>query len=160
MKERIEIEKVCSFCGKVFRSRSHKTSKRYCSRTCLSKQEYLDNMLDYTWRLGKLTAMARNRANTKTLPFDLTKGYMIGLWEESDGCCCLTGIPFELERSEKGKVNPYAPSIDRIVPEKGYTKGNVRLICYQLNVALSEFGVIQFEDLIKHYISYNERVSI
>ena len=52
----------------------------------------------------------------------------------------------------------YAPSLDRIIPEKGYVKGNVRIIVYQLNVALSEFGLEQFNNFINLYITNSDVV--
>lgn len=106
-------------------------------------------MLDYKWRLKKLYAMAKNRARDKDVPFDIDMEHLLELWGE--GFCSLSGIPLELGRSERGKVHPYAPSLDRIKPELGYTKGNVRIVCYQMNIAISEFGLEQFEEFIKLY---------
>jgi len=96
--------------------------------------------------------MAENRAKTKDVPFDITPEYMLDLWNKTDGCCAVTGLTFDLDKSDKGKVNPYAPSIDRIKPSLGYTRGNVRLICYQLNLAISEYGLDQFDNLVKAYV--------
>ncbi len=115
---------------------------------------YEANMLKPSWRLNKLLAMAKNRAKTKELPFNITLEYLEELWEEGSGHCALSGIPIELGRSEFGKVHPYAPSIDREVPSLGYVKGNVRIVCYQMNVALSEFGLSQFEELVQRYTEF------
>jgi hypothetical protein len=116
---------------------------------------YEANMLKPEFRLSKLMAMAKNRAKTKGLEFNLSLDYLMDLW---DGHCALSGIELELNRSDKGKVNPYAPSLDRIVPELGYTMGNVRIVCYQMNVALSEFGLDQFDELVRQYVAYNKLV--
>lgn len=115
---------------------------------------YEANMLKPSWRLNKLLAMAKNRAKTKELPFNITLEYLEELWEEGNGYCALSGIPIELGRAEFGKVHPYAPSIDREVPSLGYVKGNVRIVCYQMNVALSEFGLSQFEELVQRYTEF------
>lgn len=116
---------------------------------------YEANMLKPEWRLAKLLSMARNRAAGKGLHFDLDIEYLKALWEESQGCCVLTGIPFDLNpTNKKGQVNPKAPSIDRIVPSLGYTKNNIRLITYHMNVALSEFGIDEFEYLISQYRTF------
>lgn len=104
-------------------------------------------MLDYKWRLRKLTAMARNRAKVKNLDFNIDEGYLISLWDSSFGNCAVSRRSFDLKPfGKKGQVNPNAPSVDRIVPELGYTKGNIRLVTYHVNVALSEFGL---DELIK-----------
>ncbi len=106
-------------------------------------------MLDYKWRLAKLLAMAKNRAKEKEVPFNLTHEYLIQLWEENLGCCAVTGRLFDLEPSIKHTVNLNAPSIDRIVPSKGYTIDNVRLVVYVLNCAMGEYGLDELRKLSK-----------
>ena len=88
------------------------------------------------WRLKKLMSMAKNRAKTKRIPFDLDIKHLMKLW---DGKCSISGVDLYL-KAGSGRVHRRAPSIDRIVPEFGYVKGNVRIVTYQVNVAISEFG--------------------
>ncbi len=142
-------DRECKQCGEAYIGRGN---SRYCSSPCLHMNQYEANMLKPEWRIKRLLGMAKNRAKTKGLPFNLDLDYLLGLWEENDGCCEISGIPIELGRSEKGKTHPYAPSLDRITPDLGYTKGNVRIICYQMNIALSEFGLEQFEEFIQLYL--------
>lgn len=100
--------------------------------------------------------MAKNRARAKSLEFDLDRDHLISLWDDQDGCCALTGLKFELGATGiKGQVHPRAPSLDRITPSLGYVKGNIRLITYHMNVALSEFGVQEFENLVRAYGEIN-----
>ena len=140
--------KICKTCTKEYLPESNHS--KYCSSLCGQHNYYNKNMLNPEWRLNKLVSMAKNRANTKELNFDIDTDHMVSLW--NDGVCSITGIPFVLERPAKGKVHPYTPSIDRIVPALGYVKGNVRLVVYQMNVALSEFGLAQFEEFVKLYM--------
>ena len=149
MRKKIEKIVKCEHCGTSYVT--HSNNNKFCSKLCRDQADYLRNMLDYKWRLRKLVSMAKNRAKTKDLPFNITTEYMVSLWEDSDGLCEVSNIEFELDRASKGRVHPYAPSIDRIVPELGYVKGNVRLVVYQINLAISEFGLEQFEELIKLY---------
>ena len=100
--------------------------------------------------------MAKNRSKTKELPFDIDSDYVYSLWKQQEGTCLLSGVPFELT-SNVGVV-PHAPSLDRIIPELGYVRGNVRLITYHLNISISEFGQEGFEQLIKNYVSYNKLI--
>lgn len=143
------MKKTCKHCKEEFIT---KFKQDFCN-PCKEKHSRWDiSKLNYKIRLSKLCAMAKNRAKAKSVPFDLTKEYLVSLWEESEGCCCLTGQPFDLKPwGRKGQVSPQAPSVDRIKPKLGYTKGNVRLITYHLNVALSDFGIEEFENLIKCY---------
>jgi hypothetical protein len=106
--------------------------------------------------LTKLCAAAKNRAKVKNLPFNITSKYIWQLWEESGGRCALTKQKFDLTKwGGKGQVNPQAPSIDRIDPKLGYVKGNVRLITYHMNVALTDFGVDEFRNLLNCFLENN-----
>lgn len=99
--------------------------------------------------------MAKNRAKTGNLKFNLDKEYLIGLWEEQEGCCALSGRVFDLKRPRKNEtVRANAPSLDRIKPNKGYVKGNVRFVCYQVNTALNEYGEEALLNLCKDVLAY------
>lgn len=104
-----------------------------------------------------LLSAAKNRSKTKELDFNLDLEYLISLWDEQDGCCCITGVPFNLDYSAKHREPNFdAPSLDRIVPELGYIKGNVRLVAYQVNMAIGPYGLEHFLDLCKQVVIYNE----
>ena len=116
---------------------------------------YTELALIPSQRLNKLAAMAKNRAKTKKLSYEIDGAYLLKLWNENQGCCALTGQPFDLTKwGGRGQVNPRAPSVDRIEPKLGYIPGNVRLITYHMNVALTDFGIEEFETLIRHYKEY------
>jgi hypothetical protein len=101
----------------------------------------------------QLCAMAKNRSKSKQLPFDLTTEYLHSLWIEQDGRCCITNEVFDLSRPTKqGSCRWNAPSLDRIKPELGYTQGNVRLVCYQINTAMNEYGLEQLIYLSRRVI--------
>lgn len=94
-------------------------------------------------RCKKLLNGAASRSKSKSLPFDIDLPFLISLWEQQKGKCLISGIPFDLSKSET-KFNKYAPSLDKIIPEKGYVKGNVRLVCWHVNVAIAEYGLDDF----------------
>lgn len=140
-------DRVCQECGKNYKG---KGNQKYCSVLCSRRNDYSSNMLKHKWRIGKLLANAKGRSKDKNLEFNLTQQYLEELWEESEGRCSITGRSFDLTKyGEFGQVNPNAPSIDRIIPNKGYTIGNVRLVTYHINVALSEYGLESLVELIK-----------
>ena len=145
----------CRECGTQFEGAKQ---ARFCSVLCQGRGDYAKNMLRPEWRLKKLMSMAKGRAKKKELDFDLDLDYLKELWEESGGRCSLSGIELQLGRAEVGKVHPYAPSLDREIPHLGYTKGNVRIVAYQINVALSEFGVDQFDEMIRAYVQHTNLV--
>ena len=90
---------------------------------------------------------AKRRALRRGLDFDLQTEDVLDLWEDQQGKCLLSGIPFSHKKGQRGKAHYASPSLDRIDPAKGYSKGNVRLICYGLNCCLHDFGENFFRGL-------------
>jgi len=88
------------------------------------------------YRAKALVYLAKQRASKKGVPFDLDQ-HAKALQSRIDaGFCELTGIPFRLDESRSFD----SPSLDRIVPELGYTYANVRIVCYAMNCALGTWG--------------------
>lgn len=73
---------------------------------------------------------ARNRAKDKSLPFDLELSDIV-----IPEFCPILGIRLEFQ---EGRSSGCSPSLDRIVPEKGYTKGNVQVISMRANQIKSD----------------------
>lgn len=138
-------EMSCHRCNLLFVARSPKA--KWCSPKCGQSQSYINNMQFVDFRLGKLVAMAKNRSKEKKLPFNIDTQYLVEMWEIQGGKCCISGREFSLD-SGKNRVNQDTPSLDRITPSLGYVKGNVRLVTYHTNVALSEFGLEALYQLI------------
>jgi hypothetical protein len=67
----------------------------------------------------------RSRARLSGIPFNLTKEDII-----IPAICPVLGIP--LEHGTKG-FHENSPSIDRIVPDRGYVRGNVVVISFKAN---------------------------
>lgn len=129
-------------------------SRKYCKSCSASNKDWYVWSPDTPKRLTRLMRMAAHRAKRSNLPFDLDSEHLLKLWDASKGCCVLTGRKFDLAAwGEKGRVNPDAPSIDRIIPKLGYVKGNVRLITYHMNISLSDFGEDIFKILAESYLS-------
>lgn len=61
--------------------------------------------------------------------FDIDACFLLALWYEQEGKCALTGLQMTFSQA----LNPLSVSVDRIVPKRGYRKGNVRLICFAVN---------------------------
>lgn len=74
---------------------------------------------------------ARARAKKHNLPFDITKEDIFSIWPK-DNCCPIFGTPFRLNR-RKGSHSD-SPTLDKIIPERGYVKDNVAVISWAANV--------------------------
>lgn len=64
--------------------------------------------------------------------------------------CAQTGIPLHL--NNKG-TSPWAPSIDRIDPKKGYSPENVQVVCYMYNTAKNKFDPTDVERMAKALVA-------
>ena len=107
-------------------------------------------------RLIALLGAARKRAQQKGYPFELDIKWVLERYETQNGACCLTGLPFTLEFTPRGKkYHPYNPSLDKIVPAEGYTKQNTRLVCVAVNIALNEFGEEVLRKVCEGYLTRN-----
>ena len=90
-----------------------------------------------------LISGARCRARDKNVPFDIDLEYvrsMVGENAELASHCPVFNIPLDWSRlrNNGGKPVPNSPSIDRIVPERGYVKGNIKIISFRANQIKSD----------------------
>jgi hypothetical protein len=74
-------------------------------------------------------------ARKKSLQYDLTTDWCLD--RLFYGHCEFTGLPF---RMTEGGRSPFSPSIDKIVPARGYVRSNCRLVIWGYNVARSNFA--------------------
>lgn len=76
---------------------------------------------------NKLLMTAKQRAKNKEVSFSLTPQWASERWT---GRCELTDIPFRIVRPFGGF---FSPSIDRIIPSRGYEPDNCRFILFAVN---------------------------
>lgn len=84
---------------------------------------------------------ARQRAKIKDVPFDITVDDI-----EVPTVCPVLGIPLCVNEKH-AKANSI--SLDRIVPELGYVKGNVAVISYKANTIKSNATVEELEKVLE-----------
>jgi len=146
-----QIKQRCSTCEKfkIFddfcRSRNAKNGRhnecRLCHRERSQKKYYSDvnksrkkkRDLVYKWRTENpeklLLAHTRQRARRNDIPFNLTIDDI-----KIPEFCPVLGIRLRTGQSRiNGKLPDNVPSLDRINPTKGYTKGNVAVISWRAN---------------------------
>jgi hypothetical protein len=89
--------------------------------------------------------VAKRRANVKGVPFELDLFSLV-----VPQLCPVLGI--ELKRGTDGKPSHTSPSLDRVVPAKGYTKDNTNVISHKANIAKSNLTVDELYQLA-HWIT-------
>lgn len=85
----------------------------------------------YVMSLIRSRIVTSRTNDKKTLrPFDIDAEYIYELWKTQDNKCIYTGETFTTEKKHSGNL-----SIDKIIPDLGYVKGNVQLVCWAVNRA-------------------------
>lgn len=93
-----------------------------------------------TTDLGIAAEIARRHKHVckvDSLPYDLDKYWILDKLNTIGWKCELTGLPFNLKRNIADKRQGFqwdAVSVDRLSPNGGYTKDNVRFVINQINV--------------------------
>ncbi len=107
-----------------------------------------ENNLEYTraWRLrnpeGKLLISARQRAKKAGVPFNLEVCDVL-----IPEVCPILGIPLKVNH-KANQPGPGSPSIDRLVPNRGYVKGNIAVISHRANTIKSSASVVEVEAVL------------
>jgi hypothetical protein len=107
----------------------------------------------FVWR--RMLADAKNRAVTIGVPFDLDAHKEELKRRVEPMICEMTGVPLAC-----GKRSWNTASLDRIVPELGYTIGNVRIVCWAMNVAMSNWGEDVLYAVVTTWIGKRQREGI
>lgn len=156
--------KICPCCDAVI-SPEKRADAVFCSERCRQKmmrtrnREYhllvrrksrADNPL-----LMKL-ARSKHEAKKKGIPFNIALEDLGDVPE----ICPVLGIPlvWNLGAGRKG-YHPNSPSLDRIEPDQGYVRGNVRIISARANLLKNNATVEELEAVLndlKRLRGYNQ----
>lgn len=154
-------EKKCSKCGEVKSTdefiikRDSKTGFDSKCKACGTKyyKQYLEqggrvvrDLYYDKWRdKGKyLYYNAKRRAKAKGLPFNLDREDII-----IPTHCPVLGIPLMVNKNPESKTGDGSPSLDRLIPELGYVKGNVVVMSHKANRMKSNATLDELKLLVK-----------
>ena len=97
---------------KIYRLKNKEANKRYRQKK---------------WEKQRIKGALR-RAKAKNLPFNITEEYVKSITPK-DMICPALGIKMNTSVEDLDSK----PSLDRLVPEKGYVKGNVIVVSFKVN---------------------------
>ena len=108
------------------------------------------NSLGRKWRknnpIKQMVIAAKSRALRKNLPFNITIEDVT-----IPNMCPVLGIPIVIGQGKVDRSTPdNAPSLDRIVPAKGYTKGNVQVISKRANALKWDSTIEELEKVLAY----------
>jgi len=114
------------------------TARRDANRPPVNRRE--------KWPMALNVGSARARARARGLPFDLNTDSMKLIWRSQGGLCFWTGQALDFAVGDAR--HPMRPSIDRLIPSRGYVNGNVVWSSNFANRARSDLPAGQFAELL------------
>ncbi|MFW2544104.1 hypothetical protein ACN2XU_15830 [Primorskyibacter sp. 2E107] len=132
--------------GRVPREAAEKALEEY--KFPASKGKALRFTEDETKALKSALKKARERSAKKDREIDIDLDFLKSLLRQQSGKCAISHLPFKLSSRSPGRCNPYGISIDRIDSQKGYTRGNVRIVLTWVNNALLDYG----DEVLRHMV--------
>ncbi|AJF40677.1 endonuclease [Vibrio phage phi 1] len=134
----------CKKCRNTTAREWRKNNPDYRGTGKLSKYPKQDKLLLSAIRSRVSDCKGRiRRANPACVNlFDLDTDYMYELFKKQEGKCALSGTSLSLIKNDLNVL-----SIDKIEPNKGYTKGNVQWLSWAVNRAKGEMSQEEFIEL-------------
>lgn len=110
-------------------------------------QKLRDGMSPLDWKIRGMIIGARSRAKKHNLPFNITKEDVV-IPER----CPVFGTKFNLSNTE---MSDDSPSLDKIIPSKGYVKGNICVISSRANTLKRDGNLNEFIQIVKYLEQFN-----
>ena len=110
-------ERECTICGCMFPITIGSSMCKPCNNDRVKSQS----------TATKMRMRAKSRSKIKGIPFDIDVSDI-----KIPDTCPILDIPIFVTKGRSGAFRN-SPSLDRIVPELGYVKGNVQVISQQAN---------------------------
>ena len=132
----MQSTKVCDTCCKPLDIDRFDTGRKTCN-ACLTQLRQIRDSHSYENYLKNLLVHARSAvkrgARTTDHEFCITLEDLVNLWEKQEGRCALSGV-FLTHHKDGSGAKDYNASIDRISNSKSYSRENVQLVCYRVNL--------------------------
>lgn len=136
-----DINKKCTQCGEFKNSDAFHAQDQCVDglRTqCIEcvNNKILNKINTLEGHLVYILNCSKQRANKKDFEFDLTYNDLFNLYNKQNGLCAISNVKMTYEHIRDENLKSKASnnvSIDRINPNKGYTKDNIQLLCCIVN---------------------------
>lgn len=138
--------RLCKGCNQELPTSSFESGKNrkgpYVRNTCKScvgiqrRQRFSVNPRSYFQQAvlySRSSHKKNQRKNGGDQPHVLTVEDCLDLWEKQNGKCALSGVQMTHHRDGSGRKE-FNASLDRIEPGGAYSKANVQLVCYRVNI--------------------------
>jgi hypothetical protein len=102
--------------------------------------------------IARMWRSAKHRAKVSEVPFDISPDDIV-----IPEFCPVFGIRLEVNKGEG--FQPSSPSLDRIIPSLGYTRGNVQVISYRANELKRDASLDELKMLVCFLEKNNTRTN-
>ena len=141
--------KDCPKCGKQvsYLRRNYAIESHRCGKTC-KKCSSPKNNINLGFHRGVRISWYNKfetGALTRGLAWEITIDDVADLWEQQEQRCALTDLLLEMPID--GRLADITCSIDRIDSDKGYVRGNIQLVCKDINMSKQTFGQTEFLEM-------------
>ena len=152
--------KKCNKCNKVLtlNNFSKRISKKWKGLRAVCRDcENLRMKNNYNNSpIPQILSNAKIRAKYKNIEFNIDTKYLKSIFPK-DNMCPVLNVHFKFGYMNEDKKNKdYAPSLDRILPEKGYVRGNLIFVCNIVNRVKSDSSIEILEKTLNFYKKYHE----
>ena len=117
-------------------------------KTCTQNQIRDASSLTYQAFLAKVYSSSKHARLKGGFVWEITLRDIVDLWEEQNGRCAVTNLVMTHHRDGTGHKD-FNASIDRLNPNIGYTRDNIRLVCYAVNIMRHRMDESEFYFWIK-----------
>ena len=132
---------TCPSCFRILHFKQFRKFKNGWEDINSDRRLYKCTKCEETWQKNKrdkrpwwrLNILAKGRAKKQNLPFNITEQDIIEVWPK-DNKCPILGTEFKSGKNNKD----YLPTLDKIIPKKGYVKGNIAVISFRANQIKSD----------------------
>lgn len=132
---------ICSKCDELKPlNRFFKNGLSFC-RDCDVAKKRNRKYSSPALRLRKKECHILAQSKRRNIEYNLPEHYLLTLWEEQDGKCFYTKIDMVTDNPR----DPHVVSVDKVIPEKGYTVGNVVLCSRKINIMKSNATLDELE---------------
>ena len=147
-KRLLKVYKECKICNTQIIGRG--SSSKFCLDHIPTQKNLMDNWRssrekDFTTIRRQMMHRTKSRSKIVGVPFNLDINDF-----ETPEYCPILGIKLEYGLTGKNTRSDFVPSIDRIIPELGYVKGNIKTISFKANRLKSNATLEEVEAIAKY----------
>tara|TARA_R100000664_G_scaffold24559_1_gene34372 strand:+ start:253 stop:936 length:684 start_codon:yes stop_codon:yes gene_type:complete len=149
---------ICSECGISKPAKDFPHRKRniftFCKACKLRKRNLIISKEPREY-LKVIIGQLKTPRTAEGFEFTITIDDLVNIWNKQEGRCAISGL-FMTHHKDGMGIKELNASIDRLVPEKGYIKTNIQLVCHRINTMRHTLPLHDFYWWVKTIHAHNK----